>query len=60
MKHVGYRIIGNTGMAKVNDIVKVCKDIGKNQNLLFDVWEPGEDSTNEVVWNYYGYLQQVW
>ena len=52
MKHVGYSIIGDTGMVKVNDIVKVCKDIGKNQNLLLDVWEPGEDSTNEVVWNY--------
>ena len=60
MKHVGYSIIGDTGMVKVNDIVKVCKEIGKNQNLLLDVWEPAEDPANEVVWNYYGYLQQVW
>ena len=53
------RIIGDTGMIRVNDIVKVCKYICRNRKLLHDVWEHGEDSSNEVVWHYYKYLKRL-
>ena len=46
-------------MMKVHDVVKVCKYIQKNRRLLLDVWEHGEDSTNERAWRYYQYLQKL-
>lgn len=53
------RIVGDTGTIKINDIVKVCRYIRKNRQLLLDVWEHGQDETNEMAWKYYLYLKQV-
>lgn len=53
------RIIGDTGAIKLQDLAKACRFIELNQNLLLEVWDNGEDESNDLAFNYYEYIVRI-
>ena len=53
------RMIGDTGRIRLEDLAKAYKFIEMNRNLLLDVWENGEDESNDMAWKYYKYIVRI-
>ena len=53
------RLIGDTGTIKLEDLAKAYRFIEVNRSMLLDVWEHGDDETNDVAWKYYKHIVRI-